>query len=464
MVKLESVSFAYGENYCLEEISINIKKGECIAIIGPSGTGKTSLIRVINGLIPYYYTGGSFNGRVCISNKDVNELPMWKRGELVGSVFQDPRTQFFSDTVEGEIAFACENFGLSNKDIVNNTDSIIKKINIENLKREKLCNLSSGERQKVAIASAMVTKTKVLVFDEPSSNLDEIGIKNFKKLLIQLKLNGTTMIFAEHRIYYLIDIVDRFIYIENGKITKEISPKEIKKINIYEQNKLGIRCPNKTIIKPLIKVLKQQDGEPLLELKKISLNIKGKSIIRDCSLLGYSGHIIAVIGANGIGKTSLAKIICGIYKESSGKILIKNKAIGYRKRNKRVWYSANETATQFFTNSLEKEVLIGMKKTPDELSEARRLLKQFNLYDIRNRHPYSLSGGQKQRLSIVCGLLSKRDILILDEPSSGLDYKNMITMAKSIKAAAQLGKIIFLITHDYELVNACCTHYYNISE
>ncbi|GAA0741304.1 ABC transporter ATP-binding protein [Clostridium oceanicum] len=463
MIHLKNISFAYGKAYCLKEVSLKIKKGETVAIIGPSGNGKTSIIRTINGLIPHYFAEGKFEGSVYINGKDTKELSMWERGKIVGSVFQDPRTQFFSDKVEGEIAFSCENYGFDHDKIVDYTNDIIKELKLKELKGKKLSGLSSGERQKVAIASAMVAKAKILIFDEPSANLDDEGIENLSCILKTLKYYGTTMIFAEHRIYYLMDIVDRFLYIKDGRIIREYTKEEIKALGLLKQKELGIRCPFKTTIKPLQKISIKEDKKPLIEIKNIVLNIKGKNIINNCSFLGYAGQIIAILGSNGSGKTSLAKVISGIYKESKGNVLIEGNKITHKKRNKKVWYGANETQTQFFTNSIEQEILTGINKTPELLDKARSLLRVFDLYDIRYKHPYALSGGQKQRLSIVCGLLSERKILILDEPSSGLDYKNMEILAKTIKYAASLGKAIFIITHDYELVNACCTHYYNLT-
>ncbi|GMQ56309.1 energy-coupling factor ABC transporter ATP-binding protein [Vallitalea sediminicola] len=464
MIKLENISFAYDQSLCLKEVSLKVEKGESIAIIGPSGNGKTSIIRTINGLIPNYFENGNLQGNVHINGKNAEEFPMWERGKKVGSVFQDPRTQFFSNKVEGEIAFACENYGLRHDKIVTCTNDIMKQLKLQDLQDKDLSELSSGERQKVAIASAMVTKAKILIFDEPSANLDTEGIDNLKNILEIFKNNGTTMVFAEHRIYYLMNIVDRFLYIEDGKIVKEYTKDEIMKISLLQQQKLGIRCPHKTKINSLRNISVKQKDKSLIELKDVSLSIKGKSIIENCSFSGYAGQIIAVLGTNGAGKTTLAKVISGMYKETEGNIIINDKKYNHKKRNKKVWYSANETQTQFFTNSIEKEILIGIDGSHEKLEKAREFLKLFNLYDIRDKHPYALSGGQKQRLSILCGLLSDRDILILDEPSSGLDYRNMEILAEAIKNAALLNKTILLITHDYELVNACCTHYYDLSE
>lgn len=464
MIELDNISFAYGKSPCLKNVSLKVEKGESIAIIGPSGNGKTSIIRTINGLIPNYFENGNLKGNVHICGKEAEKLPMWERGKKVGSVFQDPRTQFFSNKVEGEIAFACENYGLSHDSIVSRTRNIMEQLKLQELEDKNLSELSSGERQKVAIASAMVTKAEILIFDEPSANLDTQGIENLKSILEILKDNGTTMVFAEHRIYYLMDIVDRFLYIEEGKIIREYTREEIVKIDLSEQQQLGIRCPNETKIKKLKNISIQQKSKPLIELDKISLSIKGKSIIENCSFAGYSGQIIAVLGTNGAGKTTLAKVISGMYRETKGNIIINGKKSNHKKRNKRVWYSANETQTQFFTNSIEKEILIGIDRSSEKLENARELLKLFNLYDIRDKHPYALSGGQKQRLSILCGLLSDRDILILDEPSSGLDYRNMEILAGAIKKTADMNKTVLLITHDYELVNACCTHYCDLSE
>ena len=200
MIEIKNVSFSYNESeYGVNSINLSVSNGECVVLTGESGCGKTTITRLINGLAPTYYSG-EMTGFVYIDKKNINELPLYEIGKIVGSIFQDPRRQFFSSELVGEVAFASENYGFSHKEIVSRTDAAINKMQLEHLRNMPVDVISSGEKQRTAVASVYALHPRVFVFDEPTANLDLKGIAELKNVLSELKLSGCTLIIAEHRL------------------------------------------------------------------------------------------------------------------------------------------------------------------------------------------------------------------------------------------------------------------------
>jgi energy-coupling factor transport system ATP-binding protein len=280
--------------------------------------------------------------------------------------------------------------------------------------------------------------------------------------MVGLKAQGHTLIIAEHRLYYLTDIADRFLYMENGQITKSYTKTELLALPGASRKRMGIRSPQKTEC-PKLPHTAACGQSPSVALENLAYRVKGKDILEEVSLSAYPGQILAITGKNGAGKTTLAKLVCGLLKGTRGQIRFAGKQIGVKRRWEKAWYGANDTNVQFFTESVAKEVLLLSPQTHEAIERAREVLKAFSLYEYKDRHPATLSGGEKQRLSLACGLFCGRDILILDEPTSGLDGQNMRLVSKALQYAAAQGKTIFLITHDYELVSMCCTNVYQLN-
>lgn len=199
-----------------------------------------------------------------------------------------------------------------------------------------------------------------------------------------------------------------------------------------------------------------ESGDVLIQAEDISCKRKSNRIFYQLSLSFCTGEITAVTGRNGAGKTSLAMVLSGLWKESGGNVMIGGQKLRAVERRRRVWYGANDTGTQFLTNSVTEELLLGDHRSQSRLERARELLKQLGLYGYKDVHPATLSGGQKQRLSLACGILSGRDVLIFDEPTSGLDGGNMRIIADMLRSEADKGKTILVITHDGELIRRCC--------
>ena len=461
VIRFEHVNFQYaGSETGVTDICLHVRKGECIVLTGPSGNGKTTLIRLVNGLAPAFYTG-RFSGCIQIDGKDRSGEPLWKRGKTVGSVFQDPGSQFFSSEMPGEVAFGCENYGFPHEKIILRTDTAIRRFHLERLSSRSLDVLSSGEKQRTAVAAVYAMNPPIYVCDEPTANLDEQGVAELRETLQGLKQEGCTLLIAEHRLYWLMDLADRFVYIRDGSVQWERTPEQMRRLSSETLEQLELRAVRQyksTRLSPPIGI-----GTPILSLRGLSCKRRNHTIWENLNLAAWSGQIIAITGHNGAGKTTLAKIVAGLERPSKGNIFLHGRNAGSAQRRKCCWYSSNDTGTQFFTNSVTEELLLGGSRTEGRLEKARNLLKKFALYPYKDAHPAVLSGGQKQRLSIACGLLSGREILLLDEPTSGLDGGNMRKIASSLVQAASEGKTILVITHDEELIQVCCDFSWKLS-
>lgn len=462
MIRLEHVTFRYADSQNgVEDVCLHVRRGECVVLTGPSGNGKTTLTRLVNGLAPAYYAG-HFSGSIEIDGKDVRGEPLWERGKTVGSVFQDPKSQFFSAELPGEVAFACENYGLPHREIVNRTDSAICRFHLEKIRGRRLDVLSSGEKQRTAVASVYAMNPPVYVCDEPTANLDEKGIEELRRTLQQLKQEGKTLLIAEHRLSWLREIADRFVCIRDGRIQWERTPKQMDDLRAEEIEALKLRSVHRP--RPEAMPVCEAAETPAVTLEALSCRRGKNTVWKDLHVSFLPGQITAITGNNGAGKTTLAKIVAGLERPSSGRICMEGRPIGMRRRRERCWYSANDTGTQFFTNSVTEELLLQLPRTEAVLKRAGELLKSFGLYGYKDAHPAVLSGGQKQRLSIACGLLSDREILLFDEPTSGLDGGNMRRIAAALRQAAQEGRTVLIVTHDEELIQSCRAFRWKLGE
>jgi len=465
MVKIENASYHYDDTkqQGLNEISMCIQKGECVLLCGESGCGKTTATRLLNGLIPNFYEG-EFSGRIEIDGKDVTGMKADDFAAFVGSVFQNPRSQFFNLDTTTEIAFGCENMGMKPDEIYSRVQNAAKILGISHLLDRDIFALSGGEKQLVALASVYALGPNIFVLDEPSSNLDAAACRELAKLIAKLKKMGKTIVIAEHRIYYIADLIDRAIYIENGRIKHEYTGDEFRSLTKEEISGLGLRAVSLEVLLP--SPLRLEPQESALKIDKISVGYKrNKAVLDKFSLRASRGEVIGIIGKNGQGKSTFARTLCGLLRESKGTIELDGKKLSATKRTGLFYLVMQDSNYQLFTESVENELRLSKNRNSVPSDEkVQKVMEELSLTQFCERHPMSLSGGQKQRLAIGVSMLRDTNVLIFDEPTSGLDFRNMQRVCDIIQDLQRQGKIIFIITHDYELLLSTCTRVVEIAD
>lgn len=444
------IDFSYESNKekTLKNVTGGISKGKCAVLCGESGCGKSTLLRCLNHLIPEFYDG-VFNGYISVNSQDMADKNIGEVGEVISSVFQDPRSQFFTMESDTEISFGLENRGVSPEIIRNRTKEAFSKFGLEYLENREVFKLSSGERQLIAIMAAWATDTDIILLDEPTANLDYSAIEKLKKILLLLKKEGKTLIISEHRLYYLQDLADEFWLMKNGSIYEKYDKNKFQSFSKNELNDMCLRVSDLKQIEPEnTQAIKQSDK---LEIKNLSFAYKKEKILKNLSFTASLGEVNCLIGRNGCGKTTLGKCISGLLKSQYDSIKLNAQELSYKDLSQKSLFIMQEAEFQFFTNSVLSELKYSVN--PSKYANIEPLLKRFDMWEYRNRHPFSLSGGQMQKLTLMTAYLSDKSVVVLDEPTSGMDKKSLDTIVELIKDM-RAHKIVIVISHDLEFIAA----------
>lgn len=468
VIEFRNVSFRYESTCedCLSDISLNVDSGEFVVLTGKSGCGKTTMTRLINGLIPHFYHG-ALTGKVILNGRDISDSQSYEIARHVGSVFQDPRSQFFTTNSTDELAFGCENLGIPSEQIQNSVETAFVQLQMWELKNRSLFQLSSGQKQKIALASAHAMRPEIYVLDEPSANLDKAATLALKELLRKLKAQGKTVIISEHRLSFLMSLADRILYIDGGRIRYNWMPQEIQKFDREELRKLGLRALETVYLPANLHTrasLSENEESPILDVRHLSITLGCTKILKDISFSVRKGEIIGITGKNGTGKTTLARTLCGVCRKSSGEIRIDGKKTGRRQRSKLFSFVMQDADYQLFTESVEDELRFGNTKVPTLNEKVEEALTLLDLEVFHKRHPLSLSGGQKQRVTIAAATVNASPIIILDEPTSGLDGEHMERVGAMLRTLVRKGKTILVISHDTEFLSNVCDHVFNVEQ
>ncbi len=474
VIDIKNVSFRYkgSDEGLLDNVSLSVKEGETLLLCGASGSGKTTIIRLINGLIPHYYPG-ELQGSTVVAGYDVKQTELYEMAGVVGTVFQNPRSQFFSADTDGEIVFGPENIGLDTEEIVKRKNTIVADMNIEKLLGRSLFELSGGEKQKIACASVAALFPPIILLDEPSSNLDIESIEDLRQMIISWRRQGKTIIISEHRLWYLKDIVDRVLYMKDGDICHEWNGtkfagfdrdriRELKLRPIYRET-----AEERKNDKPIM-----EEGDKSIELKDFFFSYRRRySIFRKKELTENDkdtldlniqkltlprGKVIGVLGKNGTGKSTFLRCVCGLEKNCSGVIRFSGRDYKAKDRLALCYMVMQDVNHQLFTDSVEAEVLLSMIQ--EDKRRCYEILDQLDLLPYKDKHPMALSGGQKQRVAVASAIAAGARLLLFDEPTSGLDYVHMEVVGNLLTRLADSGHTVLVSTHDSELVNMCCDH------
>lgn len=458
MITFENFSFRYEESseFTLKDVNVTVETGEFVLLTGRSGCGKTTLIRSLNGLIPHFYPG-EMKGNIRLDGDSLLDMKPSQLAGKVGTVFQDPRSQFFMTDTTRELAFGCENMGYQRDETVNRITKAVDDLELADYLNRSIFALSSGEKQQVAIGSVYALQPKVYIFDEPSANLDYEATKRLAQIMAKLKQNGYTIFVVEHRFYYLRDLIDRALLIQNGQIERIFTREEFCSLSEQTRISYGLRTswPERDAKAYQEKKERDEDGHTLV-VKNLAFSYKkGQEVLRNVSFEAHAGDVIGILGHNGAGKTTLISVLTGLLKEKEGEICYDGKKLSPRNRRLLSYLVMQDTDYQLFGSSVEEELSLGINSECAE--KVTKTLEALELSAYREQHPAALSGGQKQRVTIGAAIVKDSPVIYFDEPTSGLDYDSMVRVSKLIEQLSDAGIIIFVVSHDFEFIVRTCT-------
>jgi len=486
MISIENLTYYYpdSEEAALDNINLTVEEGEFILLLGPSGCGKSTLVQCLNGIIPKV-AGGDLTGEIFINKKNVRDHKVYQLSTDVGLVFQNPDTQLFGLTVEEDVAFGPENLGIEREGIRARVKHSLETVGLKDLKDRFTFTLSGGEKQRTAIAGNLAMEPKILVLDEPTSDLDPAGTKEVFETLKHLNRDRRiTIILIEHKIDEVMGLADRSVVMDKGRIILDGNTYDIFSQDLDVLEEIGIHLPQLMGISSLLEVSPSYDdivsglgslNGSFKDLPAASHPARGPlQVVFENVEFGYHdanlalkgvnleigrGEFVALIGPNGSGKTTLLSCLIGLNRPTAGRILIDGQDIrkrGVAEQAQVVGYLFQNPDYQLFTDTVYEEVAFGLKNRqsrPDDIEKrVDQALEMMELSVYRDRHPHSLSRGQRQRLAVASILSMEPDIIVLDEPTTGQDRGHLNKFLARMKMLNEAGKTIILISHDMGVV------------
>ncbi len=498
VIKYEDVSFSYenSKRKVLKDINLEIKEGDFVVITGPTGAGKTTLCEMMNGIIPNFVKG-NLTGKIMVDGKDPTRTQVATMAQTVGLVFQDPNTQLFGMTVEEDIAFGATNLGYDYYECMNRVNRAVEDLQLEKLINRKPMELSGGQKQSVAIAGIYAMLPKIIVCDEPTSMLDPIGKSNIFSLVKDInKKYGITVVLVEHVMSEVVRYADKVVVMDRGSIVMQGSVDEVFS-QVEKLNELGLNVPQSIelsmklkdkgyvsevslITDDIIKNLKVfTPKRPVAQVRKENVQAEKETII-DVNDLVFSylgdtnqvdhvdlqfkkGDFVAIIGQNGAGKTTLCRSIIGLLKPTSGTIKVAEIDVSSKtvaELSGTVGYCFQNPDEQIFKDSVEEELLFGAENL-NRLNDATRerinqIISDVGLDRYRKVWPKYLSKGERQRLTMGSIIAMDPDVVIVDEPTTGQDWRETIWIMDLLKKINDQGKTVIIITHNMEIVCSYC--------
>lgn len=517
MISFEHVSYSYPadetrnrqEQPVLEDLSLSIEEGELVLVVGPSGAGKSTFLRCLNGLVPHFY-GGKLQGRIRVADRDPVALTPQGMSQVVGMVFQDPETQFITDRVEDELAFGLENQALPRALMRKRVEEVLDLLTIAHLRDRYLSTLSGGEKQRVAIAAVLAMHPDVLVLDEPTSQLDPQSAEEVVVAIRRLNEDlGLTVLVAEHRLERVVQFVDRVLYLPGashkpmldvpravmeripltpplvtiGKVQGwhplPLTVKQARKFVSGQERQLtgSVAAELATMSRSEHQPPREPTSVPLISVQDVSYAYGSQlAALRDVNLALRAGEVVALMGRNGSGKSTLLRLMVGLLKPDRGTITIQvtlgpgpnggfqrqvnrldTRRVSVQEIARVVGYVPQNPSALLFKDTLLEELAFTRQghQLPVDPAADRRLLARLDLSAVAYRYPRDLSTGQRQRAALAAILAADPQVLLLDEPTRGLDYEHKESLTRILLELRARGRSVLVATHDVELAARC---------
>lgn len=493
MIRIRDLTFHYGDasKPALQDVNLEVEDGEFVLVTGPSGCGKSSLCRCLNGLIPHFY-GGKIAGGLEVQGLDVMKHTTKELATRVGMVFQDPENQLVAMDVEREIAFGLENLAFPKGVIAKRMEESLDTLGISGLRYRQVHELSGGEKQKVIIASVLALHPDILVLDEPTSELDPKSAEEVLSVVQRLNDElGITVILVEHRLDRVVHLVDRMIVLDEGRIVADGNPRAV--LSNCDIASLGAGVPpivrivqrlrgngvnvdgipltvkeGRSMLKEVFREaggrelsqVESAHGKPVIEIDKLWHTYpEGPTALKNVSLRICQGEFVAIMGRNASGKTTLVKHINGLLKPTKGKVRvtgIDTQRATIAELARKVGFIFQNPNDHIFADTVEEEIVYILKNLGFDGAEIAvrvdETLEMFGLKEYRKQYPRSLSGGERQRVAVASVLVARPEVLILDEPTRGMEYRLKSELMRFLSGYSEKGNTVVLVTHDVETV------------
>ena len=414
LASVEGLTFSYPDAPpALRDVSLQVAPGEVVALFGASGSGKSTLLRALAGLVPHFH-GGRFSGRVEVAGFDTRRTRPAELAGIVGTLFQDPEDQVVFTRVEPEVTFGLENVGTPPAKIRPRVDEALEAVGAAALLERPVAELSGGELQRVCLASVLALRPRLLLLDEPTSQLDPDGAAAAIELA---RSSGASVVVSEQRPERVLDACDRVLFLEEGRIREDGLP--------------AAWWPREAEL-----LVGEPSGEPVCTLEQVSFAYASeRRVVRDFGLRIGRGEIVALLGPNGSGKTTLAKLAAGLLEPQAGSVHLRGRAC----------YLSQDPGRYLVAERADEEVALAVG---GDVGPARRALARLGLEAHAGRHPRDLSSGERERLALAAVLVAEPDLLVLDEPTRGIDPERKDELAELLRAEAA-GRATLLVTNDH---------------